>query len=490
MIPPKRASRRRLTRRAVAFALGAAVVATAPAAHAQTSFEVVQPLPDPNTDRLNDALRTLSRSPRSLDALVAAAEASLALDDLDAAGGFIQRAEAVSSDDGRVKAARAAWLTRRQQPVEALRLFAEAEKAGALGDVHLADRGLAYDLVGDNARAQKDYAQALSTGANPAITRRLALSQAIAGDQRASEATLLPLLQRRDLAAYRTRAFALAIMGKSDEAVSIAETMLPDRLSGRIGPYLRYMPRLTRAQQAAAANLGVFPQAAEIGRDDPAIAAYAGQGRAPAAARTADARLVPTGEPLGSSPREGSATPVVRAAVQPSRPEPAPPTTELVSASAPTPTPAAERIVPPDPRDLAAAFAEFSLEDGAHPVVAPADGAVDITKITPRREAPPAPPPPPPPPKPVAPSRQWVQVATGRDTGALAFDWRRIKRSADGLLDHAEPHIAQWGQTHRLVAGPFDTAREADKLIAELKKKHVDSFRFTSDRGEEVKPLD
>src|SRR5690606_763730 len=158
------------------------------------------------------------------------------------------------------------------------------------------------------------------------------------------------------------------------------------------------------------------------------------------------------GEPLGSPPRGDSAPPLVRAAAQPPQVPPSP------TAPAPTPAPApapvsisasTEEIVPPDPRDLASAFAEFSL--APRPVVAPAEGAVDSTRTTPRREAPP--PPPPPPPKPVVASRQWVQVATGRDTGALAFDWRRIKRSADGLLDQAKPHIAKWGQTNRLVAG-------------------------------------
>ena len=94
-----------------------------------------------------------------------------------------------------------------------------------------------------------------------------------------------------------------------------------------------------------------------------------------------------------------------------------------------------------------------------------------------------------PPPKPVHPSRHWVQVATGRDTGALAFDWRRIKREAGGLLDRPAPHVAKWGQTNRLVAGPFASTREADALIARLKEKKIDSFRFTSAQGEEVKPL-
>lgn len=462
--------------RALALALAGYAVGAAPAALAQGYAQpVVQPLPDPATERLNEALRTLSRQPRSLDALVAAAEASLVLDDADAAAGFIQRAEAVAPTDGRVLGVRASWLVRRQQPVEALRLFAEAERAGALTKAQIGERGLAYDLVGDNARAQQDYHAVLSAGPDTMIARRLALSQAIAGDQRASEATLLPLLQRSDLAAYRTRAFALAILGRSEEAVSIAETMLPARLSSRLSPYLRYMPRLTPSQQAAAANLGAFPQAAEIGRDDPAVAAYGAPSASPAPVRTADARLVPSGEPLGAR------TPVVRAAVQPAQAQPAVPP----AASPPAVVTAAP---PPEPRDLAAAFADFSLPPSSSPAVVPASGAVDITTIEPRREAPPAPPPPPPPP--VVPSRHWVQVATGRDTDALAFDWRRIKRSAGGLLDRAEPHIAKWGQTNRLVAGPFPSTREADRLIAQLKEKDVDSFRFTSARGEEVKPLD
>ena len=242
-----------MTRIAGAVLLWAALAPVPFAARAQGyAQEVVQPLPNAAQLRLNDALRTLSRDPRSVPALVAAGEASIGVDDINAALGFFRRAAVIAPTDGGVKAGLAAVAARQGQPLEALRLFAEAEAAGEPMPGHAAERGLAYDLAGDNARAQQEYAVALSAGDDPAIVRRLALSQAIAGDQRSSEATLLPLLQHRDLAAYRTRAFALAILGKSDEAVSIAETMLPEQLSSRIAPYLRYMPRLTRAQQAAA----------------------------------------------------------------------------------------------------------------------------------------------------------------------------------------------------------------------------------------------
>jgi tetratricopeptide (TPR) repeat protein len=505
--------------RAAALA-AAALVAWPQAAAAQAYAQpIVQSLPDRAALQLNEAVRALARDPRSLTALLAAAEASLALDDVDAADGFVQRAEAIAPADGRVTAHRAAVLVRRLQPVEALRLFAVAEQAGALAVSHIAERGLAYDLIGDNARAQRDYSVALAAGPDPGVSRRLALSQAIAGDQRASDATLLPLLQRTDLAAYRTRAFALAILGKPDEAVSIAETMLPAPLASRMAPYLRYMPRLTRAQQAAAANLGVFPQAARIGRDDPALAAYVPPAAASPPASTPDARLVPSGEPLGPPtiregiPRREEVAQQVAVVAAPPVPVQAPPVAapppavETAPEFAPQPAtvvavleqevpqpalslaqpePAAASAPPPaEEVDLSVAFADFSLP--ARPTVA--EGAVDITAITPRREAPPAPARAAPPPKPVIPSRHWVQVATGRNTQALQFDWRRIKREAGGLLDRPAPHVAAWGQTNRLVAGPFASAREADQLVARLKEKEVDSFRFTSAQGEEVKPL-
>jgi Flp pilus assembly protein TadD len=455
--------------------------------------EVVQPLPNPAQLRLNEALRTLAQDPRSVPALLEAGKASIGLGDVDAALGFFLRAQAIAPAEGGVKTGLAAVAVRKGQPAEALRLLAEAEAAGEPMQIHAADRGLAYDLVGDNARAQQQYQVSLAMGADPEVTRRLALSQAIAGDQRASEATLLPLLQRQDLAAFRTRAFALAILGKSDEAVSIAETMLPDRLSSRLAPYLRYMPRLTRAQQAAAANLGTFPRAAEIGRDDPAIAAYGAQPAPTQPVRTADARLVPSGAPLGSGEAASGGVPrrpepVLEAVVQA---EPAPPPAvdpaPAVVDARPEAALLADSSLPVEPVpevDLAEAFADFERPSG---LAGPAVGAVDITQIEPRREAPRAAQPPPPP---AHPSRQWVQVATGRDVAALAFDWRRIKRNAGGLLDRHRPHVAAWGQTNRLVAGPFASAGEAQDFVTKLKEKQLDSFRFTSAQGEEVRVLD
>ncbi|TIX51381.1 tetratricopeptide repeat protein [Alteraurantiacibacter aquimixticola] len=470
-----------------AGAIAATSLATLPLA--LQAQEVVQPTANPAAERLADALRRLSRNPESLPALITAGRASLELNDMDAAEGFFARAQAVDGGNGAVLAGKALVALRQYDPVSALQLF---ERAGAAGEDlagYAADHGLAFDLVGDNARAQQLYSQALSRSRNDEVLRRLALSQAISGDQAASEATLLPLLQRRDLAAYRTRAFALAILGREEEAVSIAEAMLPARLARRIGPYLRFMPELTPAQQAAAANLGRFPERAEIGRDDPQLARRMQLPANPAPTGGADERLIPGGEPLG--PVSGSTELPALAEVEV---ETAPPASGVVpQEEAPGPSFSLSEPQPtvdlsPEPVEepglsLTDAFADFSLEDSAP---ASMSGAVDITSIDiPREEREPEPPPPP-----AHPSRHWVQVATGQDTSAFRFDWRRIVRNADGLLDDAEPYRARWNQTSRLLTGPFETAQEAQELVTELAATGINAFRFTSDEGEEVTALD
>jgi Flp pilus assembly protein TadD len=521
---------------ACALAAVVAGAASVPGAAQDYSRAVVQPVPPAALGDLNAALRDLARNPNNLSALLRAGQASIDLEDPEGARDFFLRAQAIAPADGRVSAGLASAAVRLDDPVVAVQLFARAEAGGASMIDYAADRGLAHDLVGENVRAQQLYRQALARENDPEVIRRLALSQAIMGDQRGSEATLLPLLQRQDLAAYRTRAFALAIVGKSEEAVSIAQTMLPPRLSNRMAPYLRYMPRLTRAQQAAAAHLGRFPRASEIGRDSPEVAAYAGTAAPQVAARAPGSRLVPAGEPLGNAnlaarTQEQERVPVARAETVPAVSGPpaqlaavaaVPQQAAVVATPVPTPAPApvqareqpvlvASIDVPPSvapqsaspaevPRpslsiagpaaegagqevSLSEAFAAFTLVP--EPPAPSARGAVDITAFEPRREKPKAEEPKPP----AHPSRYWVQVATGRDMAALAFDWRRIKRTAGELLAGRDGFTAEWGQTRRLVTGPYANAGEAQKAVTALKEKGVDSFAFTSTAGEEVAPL-
>ncbi|WP_271439144.1 SPOR domain-containing protein [Pontixanthobacter luteolus] len=539
------------------------------------SQAVVQPLPPKSATDLSEALQRLARNSRDVDALIDAGNASLAVGDVDAAIGFFGRADELSPVNARIKVGLAGAFVRRERPLEALRLFDEAEQAGAATGALAGDRGLAYDLVGDNAAAQSFYQQAMARKDDDETRRRLALSHAIAGNRSEFEKVLYPLLEKQDFAAYRTRAFGMAILGEDTEAVAIAEAVMPRDLSARIAPYLRYMPRLTKAQQAAAANLGIFPRAAQIGRDDPRIAEYAGRS---SAASNADARLAPQGEPLGRRVAS-AATDTKSPRRRPDRgrsavpPEPAPVTAQPdtqatqsadlaansgskpVTASAELPqiavrnsadnvqvrnelpaanstiaaqVAAAPASVPPanmqaaapsfdlaqagasqsgaspvvvstiaasntpaetppdDPATVAEAFANFSL--GPSTTASLGAGAVDITTIKPPREVA-KPPEPKTPDPPKHPERFWVQVATGKNVSALKFDWRRISRSAQGVLDGKNPHVTPWGQSNRLLAGPYVSLKEARNTMNSLKENGVDSFTFTSPEGQEIDQL-
>ena len=604
------------------------------------SQPVVQAIPGADGMALNAALARLGRNPRDIEALIDAGNAALVMGDVDAATGFFRRADQVSPNNPRVKAGLAGAMVRNGDPFGAIPLFEQAEKVGALDSALAADRGLAFDLVGDSASAQRYYQQTLARGANDEVSRRLALSQAIAGDRRGMEATLTPLLQRQDKAAWRTRAFALAILGQTEEAVRIARTVLPADIASAIAPYMRYMPRLTPAQQAAAANFGAFPAPSEIGRDDPRVAQYAPAiSRRPTVAAAGSA-LVPRGEALG---RSGSAAQSGQAAKQQSsrqsrpltrrqraeqarlaaaerqgptgpllavtrrtnpapdpRPEPQPRadltprvapgdvqpgrgteasaqsvvqpaprvaalTVRQTPAAAvtprptvppptPTPTPtavtlppvaqqatpaqppaatpspvvnppvsasAAGIVDPPGPRfdlgqlpsrqtaeqtppesaapppvptpsrvSLSEAFAEFTRPAGA---AAPSAGAVDISRLTPPRPKVERPAPKPAavkPPPPSHPSRIWVQVGTGRDKSALAGDWRRMNRATAAAFRDMKGFITAWGQSNRLLTGPFASEAAANTFINQLRRADViGPFLWTSPAGQVVDAL-
>lgn len=361
------------------LALALLLCAAAPRAMAQAdddpdgpatvSRPVVQSTAPSPSRELNAALARLASDPRNVSALFDAADAALKLGDSDAAIGFLARADEVQPGNPRTKALLGKAQLVAENPVAAIRSFDEAERAGADIFAMAADRALAYDLVGDNARAQRWYQLALSRGGNDEITRRYAMSLAISGDRRGAESLLAPLIDKQDRAAWRTRTFAMAVTGGPDEAVAIAYASMPQDLASGIAPYLRYMPRLTPAQQAAAANFGRFPRAADIGRDDPRIVEYAALN--PRAPRSAEAGLIPTGAPLGPSGtlsekpsrekrrRPGKSEPaspgvVVRPAIRTAASGELPPVqapSQTFASATPSPTPSAPTVaVSPAPR--------------------------------------------------------------------------------------------------------------------------------------------
>ena len=550
--------------------------------------------------KLNDALGQLARNPQDLEALIAAGRASLELGDVQAAIGFFRRADMLWPGSARIKSGLAGAYVLGADPITAIGMFSDAEKLGPIDAERLTDRGLAYDLVGDNETAQAFYRQSLSLAPKDETLRRLALSLAISGDRRGMESTLSPLLQRQDKAAWRTRAFALAILGEAGEAESIAHQTMPDDLANSMSAYLRYMPRLTPAQQAAAASLGQFPRAAEIGHDDPRFARFArpratfaaakpvpvpgmieGKGKSRSKDKDQDHKkdpqlavaLPPPPVPTPRVSREVDSRPPPPVLVaKPAPPLPAPaavavarpaaisgPVTAPVAAPKPAPAaidpapirtaeafslpprtkPVAQPPANPAPKPAAKTAPGESIDEAFADFIPPSRevepqaGAVDLRRLS--RTAKPEPVPaaakasdtgkpgdktksgdktkPGEKVKPgdkakdkakekdkekdkekasklAQPSRIWVQVATGRDKGALASDWRHLLKDDPAVFKGKKPFVSAWGQTNRLLTGPFGNQKEAAAFIAALKKVEVaGAFAWSSPAGQVVDPL-
>ncbi|MFC3581768.1 SPOR domain-containing protein [Sphingomonas hylomeconis] len=230
-----------------------APLALAGAAQAQIVF--VQPA-TPDADALADEMRLLAANPSNVNAMVRAGELTLKLDDSTAAAGFFARAERIDPSNPRIKAGKGTILVQAGRPGEALRLFAEAE--ALRGDVRrfAADRGLAYDLIGEQERAQRDYRLALKDGPVDETLRRYALSLAISGKRDEALAVIDPLLRRSDRGAWRTRAFILAMTGDSKGAERIAASMMPGGLSQGLQPFFDRLPRLGAVDRAFAVHFG------------------------------------------------------------------------------------------------------------------------------------------------------------------------------------------------------------------------------------------
>ncbi|QNA83124.1 tetratricopeptide repeat protein [Sphingomonas sp. So64.6b] len=218
-------------------------------------YEVVQAA-TPDADALASEMRLLAVNPADLNALIRAGELTLKLDDTTAASGFFARAERLDPRNPRIKAGMGTLLVRSGRPGEALRRFAEAESFR--GDVRrfAADRGLAYDLIGEQERAQRDYRLALSDGAVDETIRRYALSLGISGKRDEALAKLEPLLRRSDRAAWRARAFILAMTGDAPGAERIATSMMPGGLAQGLGPFFQRLPQLGAVDRAFAVHFG------------------------------------------------------------------------------------------------------------------------------------------------------------------------------------------------------------------------------------------
>lgn len=220
---------------------------------------IVPPPSNDPADRLAANLVLLSQNPKNVSALIDAGRSALAVGDYDAALSFLARAEELAPSNGRVKAALGSALVMVERPADAIRLFAEAAALGAPESEIAGDRGLAYDLQGDNRRAQRDYQIALRARSDDEVTRRFALSLGISGDRDQALRILDPLLRRQDPTGWRARAFVLAMNGDLRSAENIAASVMPAGMSDTMRPFLRKLAQLNAADRAHAVNFGTMP---------------------------------------------------------------------------------------------------------------------------------------------------------------------------------------------------------------------------------------
>jgi|CXWL01.1.fsa_nt_gi Flp pilus assembly protein TadD len=282
------------------LAIGLATLAQS--THAQpapkTTIEPAVPSTDP-ADRLAANLVILSHNPRDVGALTEAGLSAIAVGDGDAALSFLARAEEISPRNGQIKVAIGSALLLKQKPTDALRLFSEAVDLGVSEQAIARDRGLAHDLRGDPRRAQHDYGIALRAGPDDELTIRYALSLGISGDDEKAQQLLDPLLRQKNPAAWRARAFVLAMNGDPGGAEAVANTVMPGGAGASMSPFLRRLATLNAAERALAVNFGIMPSDGQLY----AMADTGGSYR-PSGAGGASDGLIPAGDPLGPRPED------------------------------------------------------------------------------------------------------------------------------------------------------------------------------------------
>ena len=407
-----------------------AVLAGVPAqADAQVAVGVRGESP---SDALARNMKELGTNSRSFDALIGAGRAALALGDTQAAAGFFGRADEVWPDSPLAQAGMGAALAQEGDGSGALQYFSRATQRGATQSMIGADRGLAYDLVGQHSQAQADYRAALSGQDGDEARRRLALSLAITGKKADALAMLSPLMARGDAAGARCRAFVLALTGDSSGAKNAIEAAMPGS-SANMAYFFRKLPELRSEQKAAAVNLGIFPDSGtQVASASPPPVSMNPVTIIQKNARRSDD---------GDDDRIGSIEKWLSEATQ----------GNTTPASAPATA----------PQQVAAA----SVPQSSVPTRAGVDTSLTTTR------------------------RLWIQLASGPNSTALPEQFSRMKNRNRELFDGISGYVSEERGKARLLIGPFRNNEEATIFTEDLASVHIPAFTWTSQPGQAIRKL-
>lgn len=422
--------------RATAIAFASLGLAAVPSAALAVGVPTYAESPE---DALSRNVRILADSPRNFNALVGAGKAALDLGDAQSAAGFFGRAEEVHPASPIPKAGMGASLVMTGDPGAALTYFARAEQLGASAASIGCDRGLAYDLLGNQVAAQTDYRAALAGFERDEARRRLALSLAISGDKAQAIATLQPLMQRGDRAAIRVNSLVLALGGDLASAKSALDRSMPGA-SARMDPFFRRLPALTMTQKAAAVHLGIFPGSG------PALASATGQDAREDRLASIE-ELLRQGGPAAGQGSLGS----------------------YAQQQAPVPAPAVVQRAAPPSRVQLASIQRKPIERAA----SNRDAVIETQRVasTPGGK------------------KIWLQLASGSDADELPHDFRRMRSREPSLFQGIGGYLADAGDRTRLLIGPFHSDEDARLFSDALATVRINASRWVSQPGQVVRKL-
>jgi Flp pilus assembly protein TadD len=519
----------RAGRAAILLALTAAV--TPAAAQAPVYAESPE-------DSLSRNVRLLAQNPRNFAALIAAGRAALATGDTQTAIGFFGRAQEVSPNSWQPQAGMGAAMVAMGNPSGSMAYFSRAQQLGAAHILIAVDRGLAFDLIGDQAKAQSDYRAALNGADADEARRRLALSLAISRDIKGAAAAIEPLLRRRDPEAVRINAFVLALAGDREGARRTIDAAMPGAGS-RFEPFFKVLPVLRPAEKAAAVHLGEFPKDAaqryaqaepissspvlSIGNSSPPRTVTVPRSPPRAAVQKPAKVAEAPRRAVRQAPVPSTYMAMVRPSLDPSRYA----STRRPKTQSGTPTKPQAASDEPEPRP-------GRLDDIARMLDTPAGESQVLTRVAetnipatsePIAEIVPTDIPPAPtqrfeidlPPEPVKPAANskassnkraaeakkraetlaaekkakaqaaklgvtgtnWVQLAGGSNQDRMSAEYRKLSAKAGSLLRSRSGYVTEGKDYFRLLVGPFPSRTEAQAFVNKLEKAGVDGFSWT-----------
>jgi tetratricopeptide (TPR) repeat protein len=400
----------------------AATFAAAPA-YAQGSYS---PYNESAAAALARYVRTLASDPKDFGSLIGAGRSALALGDAQAAAGFFARADEVNPRSPLPQAGMGAVSVANGEPAAALPYFARAQQLGAPVTTFAVDRGLAYDLMGQQKQAQADYQLAINGPDADEARRRLALSLAISGDRAGALEAIAPLSARGDAACGRVRAFILALTGDSNGAMVAIDKAMPGSWAS-VSPFLQRLPGLQAGQKAAAVNFGIFP--------DSGSTAYAYA--APVPNR-------PTAPLTLSINANGDRLTTIDDLLR-----------------APPPPPAVKTFAT-KPRATQVAYAAPQKSQTAL-----AQRAASVTGS----------------------NKIWLQLASGSNADALSGEFRRMKKRNSDLFEGIRGYVARSADRARLVIGPFRGSSDAEIFAEDLQTVGIDAFKWSNSQADRIVPL-